>query len=196
MQRSERLALRLLVTWLHLLQPMARLLGRIQQGLGPWSWKGFVPIIPGPTSEGFWSECYEPTESRLAQIEQTLQSVGGAVVRGGDFDRWDLAVIGGLFGSIRCIAMVEEHGNGKQLFRLRAWPKVPVTAIGAIGFLSILAGYAMLDGAFVAAISLGGAAALLIFLAYADCAVAMKFWRKAINHYFRTTRGLVVLTAS
>jgi GT2 family glycosyltransferase len=194
--KLERLALRLLVTWLHLLQPMARLLGRIQQGLGPWSWKGFVPIIPAPTSEGFWSECYEPTESRLAQIEQTLQSVGGAVVRGGDFDRWDLAVIGGLFGSIRCIAMVEEHGNGKQLFRLRAWPKVPVTAIGAIGFLSILAGYAMLDGAFVAAISLGGAAALLIFLAYADCAVAMKFWRNAINHYFRTTQGLVVLTAS
>ena len=48
--QRERLSLRLLVTWLHLLQPMARLLGRMQQGLGPWSWKGFIPIIPNPRS--------------------------------------------------------------------------------------------------------------------------------------------------
>ena len=121
--QRERLSLRLLVTWLHLLQPMARLLGRMQQGLGPWSWKGFIPIIPRPTVQSFWSERYEPIETRLAQIEQSLQSAGAAVVRGGDYDGWDLAVIGGLFGSVRCLAMVEEHGNGQQLFRLRAWPK-------------------------------------------------------------------------
>ena len=53
-----------------------------------------------------------------------------AVKRGGDFDRWDLEVRGGLLGCIRAVAMIEEHGAGKQLFRLRAWPQIPRPAIG------------------------------------------------------------------
>ena len=125
----RRGALMLLVGMFHLVQPAARLVGRIQHGLGPWSWKGFIPVIPVPKTWAFWSEHWQATETRLSKIEQILQSSGAAVIRGGDFDSWDLTVHGGLFGSIRSLAMVEEHGGGKQLFRLRAYPTVPPPAL-------------------------------------------------------------------
>ena len=83
-----------------------------------------------------------------------------AVKRGGDFDRWDLEVRGGLFGYIRAVGMIEEHGAGKQLFRLRAWPRIPAPAIGLIVILSCyfpaLAAY---DQAWLAAVVSGVGAA-------------------------------------
>src|SRR5262249_32412520 len=39
--KLRRLALQALVAGFHLVQPAARLLGRVQHGLGPWGWKGF-----------------------------------------------------------------------------------------------------------------------------------------------------------
>jgi hypothetical protein len=52
-------------------------------------------------------------------LESVLVRERQAVRRGGDFDRWDLEVRGGLLGYIRAIGMIEEHGAGKQAFRLR-----------------------------------------------------------------------------
>ena len=72
-----------------------------------------------------WSEEWQPTETRLAEIERLLLRKREAVKRGGDFDRWDLEVRGGLLGYVRAVGMIEEHGAGKQLFRLRAWPHIP-----------------------------------------------------------------------
>ena len=40
----------------HLVQPAARLLGRVQHGLGPWNWRGFVRVVPLPTVHSIWSE--------------------------------------------------------------------------------------------------------------------------------------------
>src|SRR4029077_9854412 len=36
----QRLARRILIAWLHLIQPLARLLGRVRHGVGPWRWVG------------------------------------------------------------------------------------------------------------------------------------------------------------
>jgi Glycosyl transferase family group 2 len=105
--RARLVGSRAMVSLFHLVQPAARLLGRIQQGMGPWSWKGFGTIIPLPHVQTLWSERWESMESRLAQIEQILHNSGSPTIRGGDFDEWDLTIHGGLFGSMRILGMVE-----------------------------------------------------------------------------------------
>jgi hypothetical protein len=80
-------------------------------------------------------------------------------------------------------AMVEEHGNGQQLCRFRSWPKAPAAALAVLLILVTLAAFAVLDRAWVACVSLGLMAAVLGFLIYADCAIAMHHWRSALAQY-------------
>ena len=117
-----RLCLRALVASLHLLQPAARLIGRVQHGLGPWSREKRDGIFPRAQHAAVWCEQWAASEDRLAEIERLLQQGGANVARGGDFDDWDFAVKGGLFGSVRVRTMIEEHAAGKQMFRLGASP--------------------------------------------------------------------------
>jgi len=181
--RTRRLALKVVVAMLHLVQPIARLAGRIQHGLGPWRWRDFVLVFPRSTRQSLWSEAWQAPEARLAEIERILRGSGAVVIAAGDFEPWDLTVRGGLFGSIRCVAATEEHGGGKQLFRLWAWPKVPGPSLAVLLALAALAWPAAADGAWIIAIVLSAASATMAALAYADCAVAMKDWRDAINEY-------------
>ena len=139
--RLRRFALQSLVAWFHLIQPAARLLGRAQHGLGPWKWRDFLQVVPLPTVHSIWSERWVTIEFRLSQLEAILKESGAAIVLGGDFDPWDFSIHGGLFGRIRVVAMVEEHGNGRQLFRFRAWPKVPCAAL-AVLFALVSLGWA------------------------------------------------------
>jgi O-antigen biosynthesis protein len=180
---ARRLALRCIVAWCHFLQPAARLYGRIRHGLGPWHRRRVTRAMPLPRARAFWSEESQPDAARLADIEQCLMHIGAVVRRGGDFDAWDLDVKGGLFGSVRGIAAVEEHGGGRQLFRLRAWPRVPRLVIGLLIALSALAVLAAVDGALVAAVVLAACAAFTAFMTNADCASAMRSWESALNLY-------------
>jgi hypothetical protein len=195
-ERSKfcRGAMRLLVTWLHVAQPAARLLGRIQHGMGPWSWKGFTPIIPRTTITSLWTVRWEPIHSRLSEVESILKKSGATVVAGGDFDSWDLSIRGGLFGAIRVVAMIEEHERGQQLCRFRAWPKVPagiVTMLPAFVMVTLLA---VLDGAVVAGSMISLTAGILGLLICADCAFAMSHWRDAIDSYLRLKDDLWVVS--
>jgi GT2 family glycosyltransferase len=174
--KLRRAGLQLLVAWLHLVQPAARL-------LRPWSWKGFTRIAPLPTIYSLWSVRWEAVESRLTQLQSCLREAGVPVVPGGDFDSWDLSICGGLFGTVRVVAMVEEHGNGQQLCRFRAWPKVPPAALAVLLSLVTLAGLAALAHAWVAGASLGLAAGALGLLIYVDCAIAMSVCSCAFDTY-------------
>jgi hypothetical protein len=191
--KLRRLALQSLVAWLHLIQPAARLLGRVQHGLGPWKWRDLVAVIPLPTVHSIWSERWVPIESRLSQLNAILKESGAAIVLGGDFDRWDFTIHGGLFGAIRVVAMVEEHGNGRQLLRFRAWPKPPAAALAVLFALATLAALAELDHAWLAGASLGLTAGTISVLIYADCAIAMSYWRNAIDQYLRRKQNLSVV---
>ena len=67
-----RAGMRSLVPLFHLVQPAARLLGRIRHGLGPWNWRDLRPVIPWPTVNSIWSERWEAMKSRLSQIADIL----------------------------------------------------------------------------------------------------------------------------
>ncbi|HEX3370200.1 MAG TPA: hypothetical protein VHS56_11540, partial [Candidatus Cybelea sp.] len=73
-----------------------------------------------------------------------LRSDGGVTARGGDYDSWDIEVRGGALGSARLRALVEEHGAGKQLARVRSWPRwAPVALATSVLFcaLALAAGF-------------------------------------------------------
>lgn len=152
-----------LTTLLHLLQPAARLWGRLQHGLTAWRplaprrWAG----VPFPVEHSFWNEAWKAPEEILSALEGQLRQ-NASVVRGGPYDRWDLEARGGLLGAARVLTTVEEHGSGKQLFRFRTWPRFSMEAgVGAI-LLIVLAALAALDSAWIV-VGVFGTGALMIF---------------------------------
>jgi GT2 family glycosyltransferase len=138
---ATRLRLRALTAFLHLLQPMARLSGHLRGGLVPWRRRGETRAsLPRRRTSAIWSERWRPPEERLRSIESSLRGSGIPVLRGGAHDRWDLEVRSGPLGSARLIMGVEDHALGRQLVRLRWWPRcalarlwlaVPFAALGA-----------------------------------------------------------------
>ncbi len=115
--------LRLLTMWCHLIQPVARLKGRMTYGLTPWRMRfsgGFR--LPTPAQWKIWSEHWRSPDQRLAELEHRIKKQKICVRRGGDFDTWDITLRSGAFGGARLCMGVEEHGAGKQLVRIKARP--------------------------------------------------------------------------
>jgi GT2 family glycosyltransferase len=164
--------LRLLTAWLHLIQPLARLRGRLDGGLTPWRRRGRSTL--GWPSAGTWSvwteERREPHEW-LVDLERELERRGSVVRRGSDWDAWDLEVRAGTLGGARLTMAHEEHGGGRQLVRFRLQPRPSRAAwIGApFALLALVAGA---SGAGVATAILGSIAAAVALRGFADCAMA------------------------
>ncbi len=142
---------RLLVGFLHLTQPIARLWGRLEYGLRPWGkgrWKVCGPrgfVVP------VWSERWREAWEWLTELCGELRIRGARA--GGDYDSWDLEVAGGIMGSARLRMTIEEHGAGRQMLRFHVSPRWAGTAI--------LSGAAMLVASAGAMATGGGRAAIL-----------------------------------
>ena len=111
------------MTVLFLVQPAARLAGRLRRGLTPWRRRrvlGFT--LPWPRSTSVWSEGWRSPASWMQLLQADLRRTDAAVHRGGDYDRWDLEIRVGPLASARLRMAVEEHGQGMQLLRVRVWP--------------------------------------------------------------------------
>jgi O-antigen biosynthesis protein len=159
----DRLRLRMIIAWLHVMQPAARLRGRLEHGLTVWRRRGvsvFVP--PAPRRFTLWTEAWRAPQTILVGMEAALRAAGFVVARGGDWDRWDLEVRGGMLVRARLVMAVEEHGHGKQLWRFRVWPCYSRIAVAGTGALAALAIAAAVDGAPAVAIALGVAAAGIV----------------------------------
>ncbi|MDQ3931760.1 MAG: glycosyltransferase [Actinomycetota bacterium] len=155
--RAARLRARALTSLLFLLQPLARLIGRLRHGLTPWRQRGGAPpAMPLPRAETVWSEDWRAIDTWLGEVEQTLRASGAAVLRGGDFDSWDLEVRGGLLGWARLQAGIEEHGAGRQLVRFRIWPQLASAGTVLILLFAALSLAAAIDDSWAAAAILAG----------------------------------------
>jgi hypothetical protein len=167
---------RTLVAALNYLQPIARLRGRVLAGLTPWGrrrLKGFA--LPLSRELVVWSESWRsPTEWLLA-LEIPLQAAGAGVFRGGDYDRWDLEVRGGVLGGARLRLLAEEHGDEKQFIRLRVWPRWPDVSLVICLVAALLAAAAEHDHARLAAFVVGtvGLICLVAMLAESGAAMAL-----------------------
>jgi hypothetical protein len=172
--RTRRLLLGGLTASLHLLQPLARLRGRLRSGLAPWRRVRRPKLtLPRPQTLKSWSEHWQAPEKRLEAIEAALRTQGLVVLRGGDYDRWDLEVRAGLFGSVRTCMAAEDHGSGTQLVRFRTWPRIALLELLLFLLLGFLTLMAAIDQAWLVSVILGLAASGLAVRMFGDCATAM-----------------------
>jgi hypothetical protein len=181
-RRSRRMRSFLMTVFLHMLQPFARLSGRLRSGLTPWRARGHRNhALPRPASWTVWSQSWRSLESWICLFEKTLRKGGTVVIRGGNFDRWDLELRGGLLGRARILTAVEEHGHGSQLVRFRLRPLPARGALFCSALLAVVAIEAGFDGAPHVAAVLGLVLVLVLGVTASDCAYAAGSARRAVD---------------
>src|SRR3989454_209178 len=189
-----RLARRALTAVLHLVQPIARLRGRIREGLTPWRRR--CPRRPGPlwpVTAAVWSENWLEQDQRLRAMETDLRTDGVCALRGGRDARWDLEVRGGSFGAGRLLMGVEDHAGGKQLIRVRWWPVVPAAGPLLTVVFGVLTWGAVGDRAWIAAAVLGLGALLAAARAVEQCSAATATIREAVSRLLLAVTALAQL---
>jgi O-antigen biosynthesis protein len=165
--------LRGLTALLHIMQPVARLWGRLHNGLTLWRRRGTPRFaFPRPRTLALWSERWQASEKRLGAMEAILQAQGAVVARGGDYDRWDLEVRGGLFGVVRTRMAIEEHGAGRQQVLFRFWPRFSRAGSVLTLLFLLFSLLAFIDGAWAATALFAVFSALLATRVFGDCAAA------------------------
>ena len=182
LSRRKLLGMRALTALLHVLQPAARLHGRLAHGLKPWSAR--ARARPHPRTRRtwtFWSTQSIDPHERLRSIEHRVAAAGARIQRGGDYDRWDLEVEVGALVRERLLMSVEEHGGGAQLIRVRARLRgtLPLALGAIVGGLALVAA---LDQAYVAAFFLGGLWIAFLTWFLSEAAAAAGVVAHAVEH--------------
>jgi GT2 family glycosyltransferase len=136
---AQRIVRRVVTAGLHMMQPLARLYGRMTYGLTPWRRHSIGPYaVPVARAHSRWRERWRSHETTVEGVEEWLQEAGARVRRGSGYDSWDLEVWAGSLGAARLLVATEEHGGGCQLVRVRWWPRPSWPGVALC--LSFLAG--------------------------------------------------------
>lgn len=167
-KQKRNIKYRALITFFHLIQPVARLYGRIAHGLTPWRIRGAGAKLSNLTffktklltywSEGDW----KAPEKWLEEIEQNIINLKARVKRGGDFDRWDLKTKNGLFSTAKALLTVEEHGANKQYIKFKYRANYSVGGFVLICLLAATTVFAAIDQDPIATFIIGSLTFLLI----------------------------------
>ena len=174
---GSRLWYRVTVAYLHFLQPLARLRGRIRGVLSPptlvapsaqrqtsrgpqpslaEAWRALLLISGNVTEDRFWSESWTSADRVLSQLTDWLRrsrAVRSIEIDEGWSDDRDVSVFVGRWAWLDVRALVEEHGGGKSLVRLST--HLRPTTFGLVAALGI--GGALIAGAMSGAAILAGA---------------------------------------
>lgn len=173
-----------LTAFLHLIQPFARLYGRIKHGLSPWrhGFKGLqhlAELLRPVRTLKHWSEQWFSTEDWLHAIEKNGLAYQARMRRGGVFDQWDLELYCGLFSKVRGLLTVEEYGQGKQYVIFKSRVKLYSGFIIFIAFLAVLGWYSASDGAFLVSAIFGLLTFILLLKYLSDTAYALFLLNRA-----------------
>ena len=158
-QRLSALRYRLMISWLHLAQPIARAWGRFLGHLASpvtadrregftspvrgvthsLSWPNVIPLLNRRlTVDDFWSERWVDRVLLLNEMARRLQS-HSATRSVHAHDPWqldrDVSVSTGLFGWVDLRTLLEEHDAGRCLFRVATRHRLtPWGVFALIGF--------------------------------------------------------------
>jgi hypothetical protein len=174
---TSRLMTRGLIAWLHFLQPLARVRGRVRgvltspefelahdQATRTPAWHELNDVLASVAARHeplrFWSERWLAREDILTRIVERLRSTRVATALEVD-DGWhaarDVSLQLGRWGRIDVQMLVEEHERGKVLVRiarrLRVTPLFAGSSAAAIAFLAASVGIASSGWLIVAAIA-------------------------------------------
>ncbi len=142
-RRLPRMWYRATVAFLHFLQPLARLRGRIQGELSPpavetltvvepqtsrgprpsgrEAWRALLLLSGSVTEDRFWSETWTSADRVLAQLTDWLRrsrAVRAIEIDEGWSDDRDVSIPIGRWAWLDVRALVEDHGAGKGLLRV------------------------------------------------------------------------------
>lgn len=180
--RGERIRMRICTAWLHLMQPVVRLRGRLKTGMSPWRLRGKRSLkLPRTINLQLWTEDWVDPTSLLTRFEQRLRDHGALVRRGGNIDNWDLRINAGLLGGSRLLSTVEEHGSGKQMFRLRAWPVIGRGALLSLTLSFLLVFVAAWHEAWTATTCFAMLALWLTVRVFGECSSSLHSIRTAVR---------------
>ncbi|MCK6690756.1 MAG: glycosyltransferase [Thermoanaerobaculia bacterium] len=158
---------------LHMLQPLARLWGRLSFDLTPWRRFGAPKIYrPYPHVVSVWCENWISPELRLTHLVGNLRNQNLPILWGNDYDRWDFGVKGGVFGLVRLTMAAEDHAGGKQYLRFRLAPALTLRSKYLLAFLAAISVIAMQDKAWTALGITGLFALWLSARILIDCSIA------------------------
>jgi len=182
-----RVALRAVTALMHLMQPLARLVGRLSHGLTPWRKRICVKLKPKWLYHGkLWSETWCAPETWLQNLVDKLMSERIPVAKGGDYDQWDIEVRGGLIGLARLRIAIEEHGGGKQMLRYRILHHFSKYGVYFIALMSLLASIAYMEGARTASLILVAGSLTLLIRAAHEYLLAASALSHALFHAWQT----------
>ena len=149
---------RALTAALHLMQPAARLYGRLQSGLAPWRLGHDAFVCPNPRRWAVWCDEWRLGDARLRAVHDALRAAGVSTACGGEYDEWDLETQGGLLGRARLLLAAEEHPSSTQLVRLRLWPRWTRAGVVLTAIFAALAVGAAIDHHWIVALILAAGA--------------------------------------
>jgi hypothetical protein len=155
---SATLTERLLIAWLHLVQPIARLRGRIRGRFAapsdltgsaaattvkalPAIGRALALTVGMRLERRFWTESWTSLPALLEQLVTALRHQRGAGrvdVDEGWAEGWDVALPIGGFARLEARAIVEEHARGACLVRTST--RVRPTAVGCAALGALAAG--------------------------------------------------------
>lgn len=166
-----------LILFLHLAQPLARLLGRRWDGWFSNDRRLHGFALPRPRTLTVWSKKWHSAQERLEHLERQLLARHWVVARGGAFDRWDMEVRAGLLSSVRLLMAIEEHGEGRQLVRLRVRPRWAFGSAVLVIFFTVLATGAALNNHWWIAGFLAFLSIALVARSFQELATALRHIR-------------------
>ena len=180
--RASRAIYRATIAWLHLVQPVARGWGRLRGRLWPpevaarraeraedvparveWprdAMRALRLMSRGRVGLRFWSEQWVDRTDLLTRIARRLEatSVGRAIDA---HDTWqqerDLAVAAGRWGWLDLRTLMEEHGQGRCLFRVTARHRLAPFGATVGATVACAIGASLLLGSMPAAVVCAGA---------------------------------------
>src|SRR5262245_27744862 len=165
--RGSQLWYRAAVAYLHFIQPLARIRGRIRGRLSPpevalppaepqtsrgprpsaaEAWRALLLISGNVTEDRFWSESWTSADRVLTQLTDWLRrsrAVRTIEIDEGWSDDSDVSAFVGRWAWLDVRAMVEDHAGGKALVRIST--HLRPTMFGIVAALAI--GSALLAGA-------------------------------------------------
>jgi GT2 family glycosyltransferase/sugar lactone lactonase YvrE len=206
---------RLLIAWLHFVQPLARVAGRIRAYLSPppvveparatrLTWKVPAPerldalasarlLFGGATEESFWSETWTSSEALLKEVTGLLRSARPARfvdVDDGFRASRDVSLGVGRWGWLDLRELIEEHGGSKCL--LRVGLRLRPAARGVIVLLGLLLGLVLARESFIVRwpwLSVAAATGVAVVFSRAawQTVVAVGLARRAVQRAARTS---------
>ena len=180
--KLQHIHFRNITVGLHVLQPLARLMGRFKYDLTPWRNYGkgsyLFPVIK---NDSVWCNNWIRPDKRLESIEADLKEENVCTDRGNNYDRWDLLIKGGSLGFVKLLMAAEDHNGGKQYLRFRFIPGISLTAICLISFPALLLTISLLNNAIIPALLFGSVFLLLVFRLLEDYGRAYLSAKKVVN---------------